>query len=116
MNPVGHISFNMSEMGAGTFLLWKAASDAHGGGESILSAQINGSGTTTVALYTLSSAGTPAINGTICAAFGGTLTAGVPVSATITDGWVDGSEWVGAVIVGAPVDADVLSVNYTMGH
>jgi hypothetical protein len=118
MNPVHVMSMNLSEMLAGTHLLWQAPSDGEGGGLTILGAGLSGitAGTTTVALYTLSNAGTPAINGTICAAFGGTIAAGVPFTATVTDGWVDGGEWVGAVIVGAPVDGDILSMRYTMGR
>lgn len=111
------IAMNLSEIPAGTTLLWQAPTDAQGGGVSVLGAALTGaSGTITVALHTMTNAGTPAINGTICAAFGGTIAAGVPFTATISDAWVDGGEWVAAVIVGAPVDGDVLSMHYTMGR
>lgn len=116
MNPVSHVSINLSEMAAGTYLLWKAPSDATGGGESITSAFIDGSGTITAALYTFSNQGTPAINGTITStAFGGTLTAGVLQAATISDGWVDGDEYVGVVLSANVVDGTRLSVNYVAG-
>lgn len=117
MNPVAQV-INLSEITAGTHLLWKAPSDAVGGGVTITSAAIHGAvGTITATLYTLSNQGTPAINGTITsAAFGGTLAVGVPKCATITDGWVDGGEWVGVVLSANAVDAQFLTINYVHGR
>jgi hypothetical protein len=116
MNVISQV-INLSGVTAGTHLLWQAPTDAQGGGISILSAAIHGAvGTITAALYTLSNQGTPAINGTVCAPFGGTLAVGVPVAATISDGWVDGGEWVGVVTSANAVDAQFLTVNYVMGR
>ena len=118
-SDVNFVVLNLSEQGAGTHLLWQAPSKASGGGFTILGAGITAltAGTTTVQLLTYSSAGTPVVSGTITAtAMGGTLAPGVPMTATISDGWVDYSEWVAAVIVGAPVDGDWLSIRYTMGR
>lgn len=112
------LCINLSEVGAGTHLLWQAPTDSQGGGVSIQSAAIHGAvGTITAALYTLSNQGTPAINGTITStAFGGTLAVGVPVAATITDAFVDGGEWVGVVLSAAAVDGQFLTMNYQMGR
>jgi hypothetical protein len=112
-------SINVTSFGAGTALLFRAPSDASGGGITILGADLTAvtAGTTTAQLMTFSSAGTPAINGTITStAFGGTLAPGVPATATISDSFVDGAEWVGVIFVGAPVAGDVLSLRYTMGR
>ena len=117
MADVNVMTINLSEIAAGTHLLWQAPTDGQGGGLTLQGAALHGAvGTITAALYTLSSAGTPAINGTIAAAFGGTLAVGVPVNATITDGFVDGGEWVGVVTVGNAVEGQFLSMRYQMGR
>jgi hypothetical protein len=112
-------SINITSFGAGTALLFRAPSDASGGGITILGADLTAvtAGTTTAQLVTLTSAGTPVISGTVnTTAAGGTLVAGVPAQFTITDGWIDGAEWLGVVLVGAPVAGDVLSLRYAMGR
>lgn len=118
-DEVMELAINATSLGAGTVLLFQAPSAASGGGITILGAGLTAvtAGTTTAQLMTLSNAGTPAINGTITStAFGGTLAPGVPVTATITDGWVQAGEWVGVIFVGAPVAGDVLSMRYAMGR
>lgn len=118
MNPVSVVTINLSEITAGTHLLWQAPSDGSGGGLTILGAALHGAvGTITAALYTYSNLGTPAVSGTITStAFGGTLAVGVPMTATISDGWVDGGEWVAVVTSANAVDAQFLSMRYTMGR
>lgn len=108
------IPFNLAELTAGTYPLWQAPTDAQGGGVTILSGAVSGAGTMIVSLYTGSNAGTPAINGTI-GSMGGTLSAGVPAALTVSDGWVDGGEWVMAVLSANAVDGMIMHVNYTMG-
>ena len=82
----------------------KAPSAALGGGLRILDAYAVDDAATTsgtswaVALHKYSSAGTPAVNGTIAAAVGGTadpFAAGVPKQFTISDtyGFLDAGEW-----------------------
>jgi hypothetical protein len=112
------MTLNLSELTAGTHLLWQAPTAGQGGGLSILSAAVHGAvGTITAQLMTLSDAGTPAINGTITAtAFGGTLAVGVPKTATISDAFVDAGEWVGVILSAAAVDAQFLTLNYTTGR
>ena len=110
------VSINMSELVAGTHLLSQAPSNSQGGGLTIVGGAIVGSGTVTAALHTFSSAGTPALNGTIAAAVGGTLTAGVPAAFTISDGKVEASEWVGVVLVGTLLDGTFLDTKYVIGH
>lgn len=82
----------------------KAPTDANGGGLRILAAYaINGAATSggttfTYALHKFSSAGTPAVNGTIAAAIGGTAdywAAGVPKTFTLDSSYtfLDAGEW-----------------------
>lgn len=82
----------------------KAPSDAHGGGIRLLGAYaINGAATSggttfTYALHKFSSAGTPAVNGTIAAAIGGTTdywAAGVQKTFTLDSSYtfLDAGEW-----------------------
>ena len=87
------------------------------GGINIQSAALHVEGTANVTLITMTNAGTPAVSGTIAAAVGGTATAGVPYAFTITDGGVDGGEWVAAQEnnIGTPTRAHV-TVSYTMGR
>ena len=93
---------------------------ADGGGISILSAKVAGSGAGTaigLLLVKMTDAGTPAINGTI-GAFAGTVVyaEGVPASATITTPYVGGGSWIGIDQTSgtAPANA-VLSIAYVMG-
>lgn len=87
------------------------------GGITVQSAATNITGTANVTLVTMSNIGTPAVNGTIAAAVGGTATAGVPYAFTISDGWVDGGEWVAVQEnnVGTPTRGDV-TIAYTVGR
>lgn len=112
---INSILINLSGMPAGTHILWRAPTDAYGGGVTILSGAVSGAGTCIVSLYTGSNAGTPAINGTI-GSMGGTLSAGVPAPLTVSDGWVDGGEWVMGVLSASAVDGMICHVNYTMGR
>jgi len=69
-----------------------------GGGITVQSVYMINAGTSvTSKLITMSSAATPALSGTIAAPAAGTITnsATVPVEFVITDGWVDGGEWIG---------------------
>jgi hypothetical protein len=111
---VNSIAINLSEMAAGTYLLWQAPTDALGGGVSIVGGAISGAGTCIITLNTGSNVGTPAINGTI-GSMGGTLSAGVPAALTVDDGWVDGGEWVMGVLSANAVDGMICHVNYVMG-
>lgn len=88
-----------------------------GGGITIKNVALEQAGTGTYRVVTLSNIGTPAVNGTVTATFGGTVTAGVRVAATISDGWVDGGEWVGITEtnIGTPTRARV-SISYVMGR
>jgi len=111
------------------FLL-KAPSDSLGGGIRILAASaVNGAtlgaGTSfSFALHRYSSAGTPAVNGTIAAAIGGTAatfwTSGVPQSFTIdsTYSFLDAGEWLvldyQEDTAGNPTNACV-NIHYVMG-
>ena len=87
------------------------------GGITIQSAGVDITGTANVTLVTMSNVGTPAANGTVGAAVGGTATAGVPYAFTISDGWVDGGEWVGLQEnnIGTPTRGTCY-VAYTVGR
>jgi hypothetical protein len=101
------IAVNISDPAADNkqIFLYKAPSAANGGGVRILSASaevITSQAAATsfsLALHKYSSAGTPAVNGTIAAAIGGTAatywTAGVPQSFSIdtTYAFLDAGEW-----------------------
>ncbi len=82
----------------------KAPPDAAGGGITVVGASIvngaaTGAGTSfSFALHRYSSAGTPALNGTVAAALGGTASpwaSGVPKAATIDSSYnfLDAGEW-----------------------
>ena len=107
--------------------LFKAPDDAYGGGITIVDAfaQNNantGSGTTfTYQLLKYSSAGTPALNGTISAVIGGTTApwvANVPKEFTISTPFVDAGEWVvldyQEITAGSPTISHV-NIHYVMG-
>jgi hypothetical protein len=88
------------------------------GGITITNVALEQAGTGTYRLVTLSNVGTPAVNGSVTTtAFGGTVTAGVVVAATIADGWVAGGEWVGVTEtnIGTPTRARI-SISYVMGR
>ena len=88
-----------------TFFALKAPSAANGGGLTVLAAwAVDDAATTSgtsysLALHQYSSAGTPALAGTIAAAIGGTadpFAAGVPKAFTISSTYqfIDAGEWV----------------------
>ena len=92
------------------------------GGITVLSAKLVNSGTAVgPLLVTMSSAATPALNGTIgyfAAAAAGTITesATVPASLTILDGFVDAGEWIGYDQASGTVPAGAfISLSYVMG-
>lgn len=108
----------------------QAPSDAHGGGLTIVDASIvNGAATTSgtsfsLALHRYSNEGTPAVNGTIAAAIGGTATpwaAGVPQNFTLDADYtfVDAGEWVvlqyNEQTAGNPTNATA-TIHYVMGR
>lgn len=110
------------------FLL-KAPENAKGGGITIVDAEIvngattSGGTTWTGALHKYSNAGTPAVNGTIAAALGGTTdywAAGVPKAFTLDSDYVflDAGEWLvldyQEIATGNPTNA-FLNVHYVMG-
>lgn len=116
---------------SGTILVWRAPSDTYGGGVTIQGAYATNHATTSgtvgysLSLLKFSSAGTPAINGTIAASVGGTAdhwTADVPKTFTVATGgdqFMDGGEWMGLVYLstnaGTPT-AGQLIVHYAMGR
>lgn len=87
------------------------------GGITIQSAVARITGTANITLITMTNVGTPAANGTIAAAVGGTATATVPYAFTVSDGWVQAGEWVGIQEnnVGTPTRGHV-SIAYTVGR
>lgn len=100
------LSVSLSEAAGDDASLYvlKAPSAANGGGLTILEAYVIDEGATTsgtswaVALHKYSSAGTPAVNGTIAAAIGGTsdpFAKGVPKTFTIAAAYrfLDAGEW-----------------------
>lgn len=113
--------------------LFRAPTDANGGGITITeayacdSAADGGAGGTsfTVALHKYSTAGTPALNGTIAAGVGGTAAAAdywaadVPKTFTISAGFIDAGEWVVAQYnehnTGNPTNLK-LNIHYVMGR
>jgi hypothetical protein len=89
-----------------------------GGGITIIGAALEGAGTGTYRLVTLSNVGTPAVDGTIATTpVGGTVTAGVVNAFTITNGWVAAGKWVGVTEtnVGASTRTRI-SISYVMGR
>jgi hypothetical protein len=92
---------------------YKAPADAKGGGITITEAFAVS--TTALAagsawnfeLVTMSSGAQAALNGTVgTLAAGSAWTAGTVRSITISDGWVDGGEYVGARLIGTAVNGD----------
>jgi hypothetical protein len=86
------------------------------GGITVLAASAYIVGTANVTLITMTNVGTPVANGTIAAAVGGTASAGVPYSFTISDGFVDSGEWIGVQEnnIGTPT-AGFVTLTCTMG-
>jgi hypothetical protein len=103
----------------GSSLLFKAPSDALGGGLTILEAAITSpaGGLGTFALLTSSSYGTKDINGTITDSFGtSSLGAGSAYAMTISDGFVDADEWVVLAKTGSIIyPGGYVSISYVMG-
>lgn len=87
------------------------------GGITVQSADVEITGTANVTLVTMTNVGTPAVSGTIAAAVGGTATSGVPYAMTISDGWVDGGEWIAVQenLGGTPTYGHV-AISYTVGR
>ena len=108
--------------------LFRAPTDAQGGGITILSAAAHNGATTaggTTFSYQLrkySSAGTPALNGTITSVLGGTTSywaAGVPKAFTLgADVFIDAGEWVvldyQEDAAGNPTNSHI-NIQYVMG-
>lgn len=135
-NNVNIVTVALGDPGADNKQLFalKAPSDANGGGLRILGGWVvNGAsitnslgvgGTTfTLALHKYSSAGTPAVNGTIAAAVGGTAvgwTAGVPQAFTLSSTYsaIDAGEWVvlqyNEINAGNPTNGYAV-IQYVMG-
>lgn len=109
------VTFGLDALNDGTRLGFQIPTSY--GGVTVQSAALHVEGTANVTLVTMTNAGTPAVSGTIAAAVGGTATAGVPYAFTISDGWVDGGEWIAAQEnnIGTPTRAHV-TVAYTVGR
>lgn len=97
-------------VGTSTYVLGKAPSDANGGGVRITELLAVSTGTLAagsawnVTFVTQSSANV--VNGTIGATTAGELWgAGTAKSITVSDGWVDGGEYIAAVVAGTAVNA-----------
>lgn len=104
----------------GTAILFKAPSNALGGGITILEAEVSTmeGGLGTFTLLTSSSAGTKDINGTISATWGtSSLGAGSAYPLTIGTGFVDADEYVCLAQTGSIVyPGGRLSLKYVMGQ
>lgn len=87
------------------------------GGITVISAAAHITGTANITLVTMSNVGTPALNGTITNAVGGTATAGVPYAFTISDGWVQAGEWIAVQEnnIGTPTRGHV-TLSYRQGR
>lgn len=94
--------------------------DDDGGGITVLSAYLCGTGAGTVIggkLVTMSNQGTPAINGTV-GTFAGTVVtaAGVVSALTVSTAYVSGGYWLGLDQTSGTVPAGAfISLNYVMG-
>lgn len=113
---VNTVVLNMDGINNGTRLGFQVPSD--GGGVTVTNVALEQAGTGTYRVVTLSNIGTPAVNGTVTStAFGGTVSAGVRIAGTISDGWVAAGEWVGVTEtnVGTPTRARI-SISYVMGR
>ena len=123
--------FRIADPGADNkqLFLMKAPADAYGGGITLLEAYAvnkatkSGGTTFTYALHKYSNAGTPAVNGTIAAAIGGTTdywADGVPKAFTLDASYVflDAGEWLvldyQEISTGSPTLSSI-HVTYAMG-
>jgi len=107
----------------GTAMLFKAPEDANGGGitvrEVYLTSQGVGNGTFQLFSVPGSTPGTGGTkNGTITSSFGtSTIAAGTAYSFTISDGWVNGGDWVYLAKTGSLVyPGGNLTIVYQMGR
>lgn len=120
-------SFQLGDPGGDDkqLFLFKAPSDALGGGITVVGgAVVNGAALTegtvfTLALHKYSSAGTPAVNGTIAPAIGTTGWAdAVPIPFVVTHTFVDAGEWVvldyQEIATGSPTNC-MVEIHYVMG-
>lgn len=105
-------------VGTSTYVLGKAPSDANGGGVRITELLAVSTGALAagsawnVTFVTQTSANV--VNGTIGATTAGELwAAGTAKSITVSDGWVDGGEYIAAVVAGTAVNAT--SHNLSLG-
>ena len=131
VNDIHVVSVPLGDPGGDNHQLYafRAPSDAEGGGITILSAfAVNGAATGVgtsfgLALHKYSSAGTPALNGTIAAEIGGTVDVwadAVPKEFTInsTYAFLDAGEWLviqyEEYTAGNPTDG-VVNIHYVMG-
>lgn len=112
-------------LGTATYVLGKAPSDANGGGLTITELLAVSTGALAagsaynVTFITQTSAGVT--SGTIGATGAGSAwPAGTAVTATVSDGWVDGGEYIAAVVAGTAVNATSttlsLGFNAVMGR
>jgi len=106
-------------VGTTTYVIGKAPSDANGGGIRITellavsTAALAAGSAYNVTFVTQTSANVT--SGTIGAATAGELwAAGTAKSITVSDGWVDGGEYIAAVVAGTAVNAT--STNVTLGY
>jgi len=107
----------------GSALLFKAPADANGGGLTITEVYLTsvGAGLGTFQLFNIPSA-TPGTggtkNGTITSAFGtSTIAAGTAYAFTVSNGWVNGGDWVMLARTGSIVHPGAdLYVSYVMGR
>lgn len=82
----------------------------------VLAGVANFSGTSNFTIITMTNVGTPAANGTIVAATGGTATVGVPYSLTIADGFVDSGEYIGIQSNSGTALSGLVTLTCTMGR
>ena len=112
-------------VGTTTYIMGKAPADAYGGGLTILegyteaSAVLAAGSALNVTFVTLDSTST--VSGTIGATGAGSAwTAGTARALTVSDGRVDGGEYIAAVVVGTAVNATshvlALGLNAVMGR
>jgi len=94
-------------VGTTTYLFAKAPADANGGGITITEAYavsdaaIGAGSAWNLTLVTASSGAVSAVNGTIgTIASGSAFGAGTVRAVTVSDGWVDGGEYIGATFMG----------------
>lgn len=96
--------------------LFKAPSDAHGGGITIIEAELCGSGTVTSQLLDTGTAGTG--NSATIASFGaGTLAATIPQAMTISSTpFLDAGHYLGISETSGAYNSGNVSIKYVMGQ